>query len=83
MVSKTIKNQQIKRFKFWLDQAMQEGIQYQHALFQRISTQDYSQRRQLYQQAQQLAQQGADILVTYEGKTCHLWVNLQKITQNN
>ncbi|MEM7793273.1 MAG: hypothetical protein AAF579_02335 [Cyanobacteria bacterium P01_C01_bin.118] len=78
MVSKTIKNQQIKRFKFWLDQSLQEGIQYQHALFQRISTLDYGKRHRLYQQAQQLAQQGADILITYEGKTCNLWVNLQK-----
>lgn len=77
MASKTIKTRPITRFKFWLDQSLQEGIQYQHALFQKISTRDYSQRHQLYKQAHQFVQGGADTLVTYEGKTCHLWVNLQ------
>lgn len=83
MVSKTIKNQQIKRFKFWLNQGLQEGIQYQNALFQRICTLDYSQRCRLYQQSRQMAQQGADILITYEAEACHLWVNLQKTIQNH
>ena len=79
MTSKTIQNQQIKRFKFWLGQGLEEGLQYQHALFQKICTLDYGQRRQLYQQAHQFAQQGVDTLITYEDKTCHLWINLQKV----
>ncbi len=57
-------------------------MQYQHALFQRICTLDYSQRHQLYQQASQFAQQGADTLVTYEQSSCHLWLNLKHKSTN-
>ena len=52
-------------------------MRYQHALFQRISTLDYSQRHRLYLQASQFAQQGADTLITYEDSSCHLWLNLR------
>lgn len=79
MVSKTIKNQQIKRFKFWLNQNLQDGMHYQHALFQRIRTLDYKHRHHIYQQASELAKHGDDVLVTYEDRACHLWLNLQKI----
>lgn len=52
-------------------------MQYQYSLFQRIITLDYGQRHQLYQQASQYAQAGADILITYDNETCHLWINLK------
>ena len=52
-------------------------MQYEHALFERICTLDYSQRNQIYQQARQFAHQGADTLVTYEDSVCHLWINLK------
>ncbi|MDV3349379.1 hypothetical protein SPB21_17865 [Leptothoe sp. ISB3NOV94-8A] len=77
MTSKSFKSQQIRRFKFWRNQRLRDGMQYQYALFQRIHTADYKQRHQVYQQASQLAQQGADILVTYEDQACHLWLNLK------
>ncbi len=77
MTAKSFKSQQIRRFKFWLEQDLQDGMQYQYALFQRIQTLEYSQRKQLYQQANQLAKKGADILVTYEDTVCHLWLNLK------
>ncbi|ESA35442.1 hypothetical protein N836_12110 [Leptolyngbya sp. Heron Island J] len=77
MTAKSFKSQQIKHFKFWLEEDLQDGMQYQYALFQRIQTSDYSQRKELYQHANQLAQKGADILVTYEDKDCHLWLNLK------
>ncbi|MBE9070853.1 hypothetical protein IQ260_29900, partial [Leptolyngbya cf. ectocarpi LEGE 11479] len=77
MTSKLFKSQQVRRFKFWLDQSLQDGMRYQYSLFQRIITLDYSQRQQLYQQASQYAQAGADILITYDNKTCHLWINLK------
>ena len=77
VVAKTAKSQQIRRFKFWFDQGLQDGMQYQQALFERICTLDNSQRKQLYQQARQFAHQGADTLVTYEQGVCHLWINLK------
>ena len=66
MTSKQFKSQQAKQFKFWLDHRVQDGMQYQYALFQRIGTLSYEQRHQLHQQASHFAKNGADILVTYE-----------------
>lgn len=77
VTSKSFKSQRIKRFKFWLEQDLQDGMKYQNSLFQKICTLDYGKRRQIYQQANQLAKKGADILITYEEKDCHLWLNLR------
>ncbi len=52
-------------------------MQYESALFQRICTLSYEQRQQLYQQAAELAQQGADTMITYKDENCHLWLNLK------
>ena len=77
MTSKLFKSQQIRQFKFWLDQSLQDGMQYQHSLFQHASTWEYEQRNQLYQYARELARQGVDTLITYNASVCHLWINLK------
>ena len=77
MTAKSFKSQQIKHFKFWLEEDLQDGMQYRYSLFHRIRTLDYSQRKKLYRYANQLAQKGADILVTYDENDCHLWLNLK------
>lgn len=77
LVSKTVKAPQARQFKFWLEQTLQDGMQYQSALFQRICTLDYEHRHQLYQKANQLAQNGADTIITRNDKACHLWLNLK------
>ena len=52
-------------------------MQYESELFQCIYTLEYDHRHQLYKQAQQLVQLGADIIITYQNKDCHLWLNLK------
>lgn len=77
-VSKAYKSpQQIRQFKFWFDQTLNEGMQYESALFQRVCTIDYERRQQVYQQAAQLVHYGADIMITYDDRDCHLWLNLK------
>lgn len=77
VTAKSFKSQQVRRFKFWLAQDLHDGMQYQYALFQRIYTTDYRHRHKIYNKASRLAQRGADTLVTYEDKACHLWLNLK------
>ena len=77
-MSKAYKSpQQIRQFKFWFNQILHEGMQYESALFQRVCTVDYEQRQQVYQQAARLVLQGADIMITYNDRGCHLWLNLK------
>lgn len=77
MVSKSSKLQPAIRFKFWLDQALQDGMRYQHSFFQRLHTLDGDERLRIYVLADRLARQGADILVTHDQDTCSLWINLK------
>ncbi len=77
MTSKSFKSQQIRRFKFWSEHALQDGMQYQYDLFQLVRTLEQQQRDEIYQQANALAKEGVDTLITNESNLWHLWLNLK------
>lgn len=77
MLPKSLIDKQVRFFKFWFNHQLQNGLHYQNELFHQLQTADSEHRLQLYRLGSQLAQQGADILITHRHSRYSLWVSLR------
>lgn len=77
MLPRVIQESQVRPFKFWFNESLQDGIHYQKELYYRLHTCDSGSRGKLYQVACRLARNGADVLITVAATDCSLWANLR------
>jgi len=77
VLPKSLVEKQIRFFKFWFNHQLQDGLHYQNELFRCVQTVDAPERFRLYRLGSQLAQQGADVLVTHRQERYSLWVSLR------
>lgn len=77
MLPKSLKDKQIRFFKFWSNHQLHDGLHYQNELFQRVQSLHQTQRRRIYEFGGELAKQGADIVITCDQETYSLWVSLR------
>ena len=77
VLPKSFVEKQIRFFRFWFNHQLQDGLHYQNELFHCLQTADGAERFQLYRLGSQLAQQGADIIVTHQQDRYSLWVSLR------
>ena len=77
MLPKSFVEKQIRFFRFWFNHQLQDGLHYQNELFRCLHTAEAPERFQLYRWGRQLAQEGADILVTHRHNQYSLWISLR------
>jgi len=72
-----IKETTLFTFKFWLNDQIQEGMNYQQEMFCRLYTLAPQFRAQLYQFGCKLTQNGTLVVISITNKHCSLWVSLR------
>lgn len=77
MLPRVLREDQVRVFKFWYGEAMQDGTHYCNELFYRAMVVDLEQRPRLYHLACRLSGRGATTLVTLTDCQCSLWISLR------
>lgn len=77
MLPKVIQEQQLKPFKFWFNDSLQDGVHFQNELYYRLRQMPIADRSRLYQLGSKLVQRGADVFLTASDEQCSLWANLR------
>lgn len=77
MLPLVVKENTIFTFKFWFDDQIQEGMNYQQEMFCRLYTLAPQFRAQLYQFGCKLTQNGTVVVISIADKHCSLWVSLR------
>lgn len=78
MLPLVIDQQQVFTFKFWFNDQIQTGMQFQNELFCQIASVDLTLRSQAYQRACKLAQQGLHLVITCTSNECCIWASLRE-----
>jgi len=72
-----VKEKTLFTFKFWFNDQIQEGMNYQQEMFCRLYTVAHQFRAQLYQFGCKLTQNGTIVVISITDDHCSLWVSLR------
>lgn len=78
MVPLTIDERQVIQFKFYFNQAVRTGMQYDRELYGLVSEMSPHARLEAYRLGCELIRQGLPILVTVSRSRYALWINLRQ-----
>lgn len=77
MLPLVVKENSLFTFKFWFNDQIQEGMNYQQEMFCRLCTLAPQCRAQLYQFGCKLTQNGTPVVISITDQHCSLWVSLR------
>ena len=80
MLPKIVEESTVQVFKFWFCETLQDGVHFQNELYYRLKQTTPEYRTRLYQLGCQLAQRGADVVLTVDDQHCSLWANIRNST---
>ncbi|MDB9518412.1 hypothetical protein PN466_15820 [Roseofilum reptotaenium CS-1145] len=77
MLPLVVKENTLFTFKFWLNDQIQEGMNYKQEMFCRLYTLRPQFRAQLYQFGCKLTYNGTRVVISITEQHCSLWVSLR------
>ncbi|MFZ9740067.1 MAG: hypothetical protein ACO3EZ_18935 [Prochlorotrichaceae cyanobacterium] len=67
----------VSPFKFWFENALQDGIHHQDELYCRLSSFSAKERSKAYHLGCKIAQSGTVVVLTLSSDRCGLWISLR------
>jgi len=81
MFPPVISDRLIYRFKFWANDAMQDGMRHHHELYRHVAIFSRENRQQAYSLGTDLCQHDAEAVITSSEKGYDVWVSLRSPLQ--